>query len=90
MHKSKNRSVFSVFIGSIRQKTITVMNLFLMPLSAAFVYIGYKYCALARVNVIMATDSFYSSFEHLMISLTIVICGSALLDLSLREAGEMD
>ena len=76
----------SRFINGISPKTIKIMNLFLFPLALAFVYIGISFYSAAKTDIIMATDDFYPIFEHLMVSLTIVICGSALLDLSLRES----
>ena len=88
MYETQSKGAFRRFIEGISRKTVTLMNALLLPLSAAFVYIGVKFYISARVDIVMARDDFFSSFEHLMISLAIVICGSALLDLSLRESGD--
>lgn len=86
MYKSKKQGKFFLFLSGISQKTVNVMNLFLLPLCAAFIYIGIEYYRAACVDVIMATDDFVPIFEHLMTSLIIIFGGSAILDLSLRES----
>lgn len=88
MHKTRKRGVFYLFISGISQKTVTVMNLFLLPLTVAFVYIGIEFLQAASVDILMAKDDFLPIFEYLMTSLIIVMGGSAILDLSLRELEE--
>jgi len=85
MYKSRKRGSFRLFVEGISQKTISVMNIFLLPLTLGFIYMGIKFYIAASTDIIMAKDDFYPIFEHLMVSLAIVVCGAALLDLSLRE-----
>ena len=88
MHTSANGSLFSkikVFISTISPKTVAVMNCLLFPLTVAFLYISAKFYRAACFDIIMAKDDFAPIFEHLMVTLMIVICGSALLDLTIRE-----
>lgn len=86
MYKSKKERRFRLFLSSISQKTINLLNIFLLPLTVAFIYIGIRFYLAASIDIVMARDDFYPIFEHLMLSLVITICGSALLDLSLRES----
>ena len=88
MYNKQNKGAFRSFINGISRKTVAIMNVLLLPLTAAFVYIGINFYYAARVDIVTAKDDFFSSFEHLMLSLVIVICGSALLDLSLKELGD--
>ena len=85
MYKSKKSNGFRLFLSGISQKTINVLNVFLLPLTIAFIYIGIKFYLAAQIDIVMAKDDFYPIFEHLMVSLMITVCGSALLDLSLKE-----
>lgn len=77
---------FSSFFSSISNSVIIIMNAMLLPLSVAFVYICIKFYQLACIDIIWANSYYYSIFEHLMVTLIIVIGGSALLDISLKES----
>ena len=90
MYKLVKKGAFVSFLKSISQKTINVLNILLLPLTVAFIYIGFEFWRAASFDIIAAKDYFFPIFEHLMVSLVIIICGSALLDLSLREVGDND
>ena len=83
--KVKLRKRFNTFIMSIFPQTITVMNSFILPLVVAFVYISFIFVKAASVDIVMAKDEFAPVFQHLWLTFVIVICGSALLDVTLRE-----
>ena len=85
MHKPNNKGGFRSFISGISPKTIIVMNIFLTPLTIAFIYIGWEFIKAAGVDIIKAKDDFLPIFDYLLTSLVIVIGGSAILDISLRE-----
>lgn len=88
MHKKANRvpkSNFSAFISSIYPQTLTVLNSLLLPLCIAFIYIFFDFMGIAMTNIVMAKDAFAPIFDHLMVTLTIILCGSALIDVTLRE-----
>ena len=82
------KNMVKVFIISISDKALTVMNAILLPLSAAFIYACVGFCRTAYIDYIFAKSYYAPIFEHLMISLIILICGGALLDISLRELGD--
>ena len=85
MHKIHGTS-FSVFFSNISSTVITVLNTMLLPLSIAFIYISIEFYQLASIDIVLANSYYYSIFEHLMVTLIIVIAGSALLDISLKES----
>ena len=84
MYKNKKLK-FSVFLDGISSTVIAILNAMLLPLSVAFIYICIKFYQTASIDIIWANSYYFAVFEHLMVTLIIVICGSALLDISLRE-----
>ena len=88
MHKKANhtsKSSIKSFVTSIYPQTLAIMNAMLFPLSIAFVYIFLDFLRVARTDIVIANDTFAPIFDHLMVTLMIILCGSALLDVTLRE-----
>ena len=73
------------FISSISCRALTLMNSLLLPLCIAFIYAGIGFCKSAMVDIIFAQSVYWPIFEHLLVSLVLIVCGGALLDVTLRE-----
>jgi len=80
-----SKSKFFIFLSSIFPQTVILMNILLLPLTMAFVYIFFEFFSIASSDIVLAQDIFAPIFDHLMVTLMIIICGAALLDITLRE-----
>lgn len=90
MEEIMNKSLklrLSQFISGISGKVLSLMNALLLPLCGTFIYTGVEFCRIATVDVVFAQSKYWPIFEHLLISLVIIVCGGALLDVTLRELG---
>ncbi|MCI6502056.1 MAG: hypothetical protein MSA49_02350 [Clostridia bacterium] len=85
MHSHRHPHRIRRLSDKISTPTLFLLNGFLPILALAFLWFGVQFFQTARQNPLYAVSTYRETLHSLMLSLTIVIGGSALFDISLHE-----
>ena len=68
--------------------TIRVFSPFLLILLVAFVWFAVAFCLEMAVDPLQATDKYYATAEHLMMSLFLTISSATLFDIAIFQKSQ--
>lgn len=89
MHRQKQRKALLNALSKISPKTLKLLNTLLPFLLCAFIWFGVSYIKAALVDPVYAEYVFRPVADNLLVSLCLLIGGSAILDCSLAR-GDFD
>lgn len=65
--------------------SMNILKLGLAPVALTFIYIAFTHTSLDAYDAARLFPFFFEQLEHAVMSLTLVICGALLFDMSYRE-----
>ena len=83
-----NKSLIKLALLHISPCTIRVFSPFLLILLVAFMWFAVAFCLEMAVDPLQATDKYYTTAEHLMMSLFLTIGSATLFDIAIFQKSQ--